>query len=521
MAETLRASDRGLETIEQAMWRKGWTKTRTPLWWEEAYTTQATIRRFWRRIPIQPESFIGICQAVGIEDWQAIVDLDVLPKSPLSPRQDWGEAPDISSFYGRATELDCLERLIVSQRCKLVAVLGIGGIGKTSLAVRLVDQIQDKFDCLIWKSLLGTPPLPQLLESLIQFLSDGRETLESKDIQVGISQLMGHLQQQRCLLVFDEVEAILGSREGKSRRRTIGQYLKGYEGYGNLFKRMGSDRHQSCLLLTCREKLGEIAAYEGETLPVRSVQLQGLDAESAQKLFVVKGFSGRESGLDKLIELYGGNPLAIRTIATMIREVFNGDIINFLSQNTLVLGDRLRTLLKQHVNRLSNLEKELAYWLAIEGEPISFARLYEDLLLPYTRSQVLEALVSLERRSLLDKTTEESEVLFTLQPLVKKYTIEEFVARSLDEIDEVLETEDIQYFKVLKIHALAKNSDRVLVRFMKNLRTMFCCEDSEIAEELRDIWISLNNKDAKAIGYATENIEQILTKLDSKFIEDK
>ena len=519
MAQTFRASDRGLEMVERAMKRKGWTKTRTPLWWEEAYTTQATIRRFWRQIPIQQESLIGICQAVGIEAWQEIVDRDTMPPSSLSPRQDWGEAPDIAHFYGRTTELACLEQWIVGENCKLVAVLGIGGIGKTSLAVRLVDQIQDKFDGLIWKSLLGAPPLPQLLDSLIRFLSDGRETLESEEIQPGISQLIGHLQQQRYLLVLDEVEAILSSREGKgkSRRRSTGEYLKGYEGYGDLLKRIGSDRHQSCVLLTCREKLGEIAAYEGETLPVRSLQLPGLDANSAQKLLMVKGFTGEESGLAKLIELYAGNPLAIKTIATMIREVFNGNVTEFLSQNTLVLGDRLRTLLKQHVNRLSPLEKELAYWLAIEGEPISLIRLYEDLRLPPTRSQVLEALVSLERRSLLDKTTEEADVLFTLQPLVKKYVLEEFVDRALDEIDEVLETEDIQAFEVLKRHTIFNNktnSDRVLMRLIKNLRTMFGCEDSAISDELREILPFFEERDSGAIGYIADNFIQILKALD-------
>ena len=518
MAQTFRASDRGLEIVERAMKRKGWTKTRTPLWWEEAYTTQATIRRFWRQIPNQQESLIGICQAVGIEAWQEIVDRETVPPSSLSPRQDWGEAPDIAHFYGRTTELACLEQWIVGENCKLVAVLGIGGIGKTSLAVRLVDQIQDKFDGLIWKSLLGAPPLPQLLDSLIRFLSDGRETLESEEIQPGISQLIGHLQQQRYLLVLDEVEAILSSREGKgkSRRRSTGEYLKGYEGYGDLLKRIGSDRHQSCVLLTCREKLGEIAAYEGETLPVRSLQLPGLDANSAQKLLMVKGFTGEESGLAKLIELYAGNPLAIKTIATMIREVFNGNVTEFLSQNTLVLGDRLRTLLKQHVNRLSSLEKELAYWLAIEGEPVTFARLYEDLLLPPTRSQVLEALVSLERRSLLDKTTEEADVLLTLQPLVKKYVLEEFVDRALDEIDEVLETEEIQAFEVLKHHALVKNEkngDRVLMRLMKNLRTMFGCEDRAICEELREILPLLEEREAGAIGYVNENLNRIIETL--------
>ena len=55
---------------------------------------------------------------------------------------------------------------------------------------------------------------------------------------------------------------------------------------------------------------------------------------------------------------------------------------------------------------------------------------------------------------LIEETIEASETLFTLQPLVMKYAIEEFVEQALDEIDAVLETQDIGQFKLLRNHAL-------------------------------------------------------------------
>ncbi|MGK7925724.1 MAG: AAA-like domain-containing protein [Spirulina sp.] len=83
MSETLKASSRGLAIIEQAIQRRGWTKTNTPAFWMAAYTSQGTLRRFWRKIPIQKATFIAICQAVEIADWEAIADLDDTEREDL------------------------------------------------------------------------------------------------------------------------------------------------------------------------------------------------------------------------------------------------------------------------------------------------------------------------------------------------------------------------------------------------------------------------------------------------------
>jgi MinD superfamily P-loop ATPase len=57
----------------------------------------------------------------------------------------------------------------------LVAILGIGGIGKTALSIKLAETIQPQFEYVIWRSLHNAPSVESLLASLIEFLSDYQE----------------------------------------------------------------------------------------------------------------------------------------------------------------------------------------------------------------------------------------------------------------------------------------------------------------------------------------------------------
>ncbi len=56
---------------------------------------------------------------------------------------DLDTAPEIFNFfYGRTEELATLEQWIIEERSRLVGIFGFGGIGKTTLALRLIEQIQ-------------------------------------------------------------------------------------------------------------------------------------------------------------------------------------------------------------------------------------------------------------------------------------------------------------------------------------------------------------------------------------------
>ncbi|KYC40890.1 hypothetical protein WA1_25050 [Scytonema hofmannii PCC 7110] len=376
------------------------------------------------------------------------LDKDCYTHSDQCQRQDWGEAICLSVFYGRIEELNKLEQLILEDRCKLVALLGMGGIGKSALSVKLAEQIKYSFEYIIWRSLREAPPIKAILANLIQFLSKEQETEASLPESVGdrVSRLIDCLRASRCLLVLDNMESILrsGSRAGL--------YREGYEEYGDLLRRVGEANHQSCLVLTSREKPKEVASLEGEAFPVRSFLLGGLKSVDGQEILKLKGIAASESEIGTLIDRYAGNALALKVVATTIQDVFCGNVTKFLQQETTVFGD-ICDLLDQQFERLSCLEKDIMYWLAINREQVSLLELQEDIVSPVPPQKLLEALESLVRRSLVEK----SAALFTLQPVVMEYVTQRFIEQVCEEIA----TKKIELFRC---HALIKATAKDYIR---------------------------------------------------------
>ncbi|MGH2415861.1 MAG: NB-ARC domain-containing protein, partial [Microcystaceae cyanobacterium] len=341
-------------------------------------------------------------------------------KQPVIPiQQDWGEAWDVSAFYGRSEELAILKQWILQDNCRLVGILGIGGIGKTSLSVKLGEQIQDQFAYVIWRSLRNAPPLATLLGELIPFLSNQQQT------KVEIGSLLQCLRNARCLVILDNLETILRSAE------RAGEYRPGYEEYGELMSLVAETRHQSCLVLTSREKTAEIATFEGIELAVRSLQLDG-SLEASQALVQAKGLVGTESQKQVLGDRYSHNPLALKIVAASIRDLFDGEIGTFLQQDTLLFNG-MRRLLEQQFDRLSPLEQSVMNWLAINREWTTIAQLQEDIVPAVSQAKLLEALGGLTWRSLIEKRRDS----YTLQPVLLEYVTDRLTEKIAAELIDV------------------------------------------------------------------------------------
>src|SRR5215217_6479010 len=92
--------------------------------------------------------------------------------APRTPRrQSWGESPDAVSFVGRARERAVLRQWVIDERSRLVAVLGLGGIGKSLLTTRLAHDVAPSFERVFWRSLRDAPTPGEWLAEAIGFLA--------------------------------------------------------------------------------------------------------------------------------------------------------------------------------------------------------------------------------------------------------------------------------------------------------------------------------------------------------------
>lgn len=334
---------------------------------------------------------------------------------------DWGEMPDTSSFYGRDAELAQLHAWIspiaeATPRIRLLAILGQGGVGKTALAAKLVQQLEPRFDAVFWRSLRNAPALKTVLNSLVQFLSDEQETYTD------LLEVLNWLRRMRCLIVFDNVETLFQSG------MPVGQYQMGYEDYGEFFQLMGEVHHSSSLILTSREKPIEIATAEGMGCPVHCLELSG-SAEVTQAICQTKELKGTSAEQIELGDHYSHNPLVIKIIATLIHDWFNGNISQFLQQETSILSN-IRPLLNQQFDRLSTLEQSIMYWLAINREVTALGDLEADLFPVVERSQLIEAIGSLRWRNLIEQQAEG----YTQQPAILEFVGDRLIQKICTEI---------------------------------------------------------------------------------------
>lgn len=415
-----------------------------------------------------------------------------------------GEAIDVAKFCGRTTELETLSQWILGDRCRVVTLLGMGGMGKTALSVKIAEQLQGEFEYVIWRSLRQAPSFDDKMTDCIKILSQQEVVTLPADHHEQITCLIEYFRKSRCLLILDNFETIL-----QHGQRT-GFYREGYESYGELLWRLGETEHQSCVLITSREKPAEIATLEGDGLSVRTLALSGLEAAAGQTILALKGLSRSDDETRQLVDCYCGNPLALKIAATSIQDLYEGNITNFLAEGTKVFNG-IGNLLEQQFQRLSDSEQQVMYWLAIGRETLSLTELQTAFMPALAKPKLMEVIESLRWRSLIENSMGK----FTQQPVVMEYV----TAKLIELICQEIITESPQY---LLTHALMEAQAKDYIRDIQSLLIVQLILDQlqntlgsthQIEQKLGRLITKLQTEAIATVGYGGANLLNLLAQL--------
>jgi hypothetical protein len=333
--------------------------------------------------------------------------------SIIKPQIDLRDAPELAIFDNRTSELNTLKQLILEKQSRMIAILGMRGIGKSAIARHLIELVKTDFDCIIWRSLRSFSRLEIMLKELIQFLSNQTELNLLDDLDGQLAILLECLRDRRCLIILDDVQCLF--KDGQ----LVGHYQPEYQNYSKFFKLIGELSHNSCLLFNSWEPPLEVVTLSGESGLTQIFPLTGL-GEKATELLRNQGLQDQEN-YPELINLFRGNPLYLKLANNLILQLFGGKISKYISYKSVCLGDELSQILQQQYQRLSGLEKEAIVFLSSHPQPLPLSQLLEQF--SDAPNQLFKVLLSLERRGLIEKQNLDNEIVFTVDSVMQNYIL--------------------------------------------------------------------------------------------------
>ena len=437
MAGLLRASEEGLKIIDMVRRNLGWNKA-DELWCQAALTSKATLKRFWTQQPIRRETFIHICKAVGVKNWQDIVAREIQEPELLSaaiadiPQEGPTDRtfplpenlPPIRNWVQRTKEIDILKTTIVNSDITAILIVGLPGIGKTTLISQLIRQLHTEktpFTCAAWQSLESAtgkaPPFDRIIDSLLFTLSNGDLTTAvnpQNDYFKKTENLLKILREKPCLLVFDRAETVLKAGEAK----VAGYFADDCAEYAWLFKQLLETEHQSKIIFTSRESLAELPPTV-----TREIQLNGLDRDATVALLQSFNLTANPEELAEMGDRYSGHPKALQLVAALIRDdtEFQGNVGIFLHQRDWLLIRDIERAIDEMIASLGDGEQTCLSQISVyqtSEYPLSFAGISAQLP-EVSKYELKENIIqALKRRQLLyyDRRLKS----YQLHPLVRE-----------------------------------------------------------------------------------------------------
>lgn len=360
-------------------------------------------------------------------------------------------APEATSFVGRERDLAHLAELVANPDCRLVTLVGPGGIGKTRLARAAAMEQEGLFAHGVYDVSLAAIVSPALIvraiaDALGFSLSGPRDPRE---------QLVDYLRSKEILLVLDSMEHLL---EGAD---VVVQLL--------------AQAADLVVLATSRERLNlrEEWVYEVVGLAYPETVAETLEEYSAIKLFVQRArqvtrhFDLSEANAPAIVricQLVEGLPLGLELAAAAVALRTSQEIAQEIAHNLHTLVSPLRNVPERHRSMWAAFEH--SWSLLNEDERQILARLsvfrggFDAQAVVEIVEGSVAGLAALERKSLLQRTGRRMQ----MHKLLRQYAAEKLVEQ-VGEVDLVRDQHSRYYtglVRSVRPHQASQKADTAL-----------------------------------------------------------
>lgn len=244
-------------------------------------------------------------------------------------------SPQPTPFIGREAELADVLRRISDPACRLLTLVGPGGIGKTRLALRAAEQVEAFLHGVVFVPLAAVNSADFLVTTIADALAF---TLYSGSDHT--AQLLKYLRDKELLLVLDTFEHLVHK--------------------SSLLASILAHAPDVRILVTSRERLNLqeewILDLQGLTVPADATAAE-IERSSAAQLFlqsaarVQTGFALAEGDLPyvtRICELVTGMPLGVELAAAWVRVVSCQEIVAEIERDLGFLATAARNVPERH-----------------------------------------------------------------------------------------------------------------------------------------------------------------------------
>jgi predicted ATPase/DNA-binding XRE family transcriptional regulator len=358
-------------------------------------------------------------------------------------------------LVGREPELASLEQLLQNPACRLLTLVGSGGIGKTRLAIEVAHRHQVIFPsgvCFISLASLSSPSF------LITTLSDalGLSFSNPMDQQEQLLSFLVSQAGQPFLLVMDNLEHLLDQPGNEGLIAGADMFIL------ELIQRVTNLK----IMVTSRTRVnvqGEWI-FELKGLPVPTVgQFTGIEGSSAVKLFLQRTMQVKpdfvftpeeKKAVVEICQMVEGSPLAIELAAAWTRILTCREIAREIESNLDILETSMRHIPERHRSMRATFDHSWKLLLNEERRLLRQLSVFQGGFLREAAEQVagatLPSLASLVSQSLLNR---KENGRFDFHVLIRQYALSHFASDADNET--VKDRHSDFYLRLLRDHGVA------------------------------------------------------------------